>query len=212
MRVQSFLLASSVSGIAVAVPQLSPRQAGSGATFTVTLSKTYQTVDGFGISGAFQRANLIVNLTPEKQKTVLDLLFSNTTGAAFSIVRNGIGSSPDSSKDYMNTILPKNPGSPSAKPDYVWDGKDSGQLWLSQQAQKYGVNTFYANAWSAPGFMKTNGQDANGGTLCGVSGATCSSGDWRQAYADYLVQYVKFYQQEGINVTHLGFLNEPDMT
>lgn len=60
--------------------------------------------------------------------------------------------------------------------------------------------------------MKTNGNDANGGSLCGVSGATCSSGDWKQAYADYLVQYVKFYAQEGVNITHLGFLNEPDLT
>lgn len=58
--------------------------------------------------------------------------------------------------------------------------------------------------------MKTNGRDTNGGNLCGVSGASCSSGDWRQAYANYLVAYVKFYAEAGVNVTHLGFLNEPD--
>lgn len=40
----------------------------------------------------------------------------------------------------------------------VWDGKDSGQIFLSQRAQEYGVKTFYANAWSAPGCMKTNNQ------------------------------------------------------
>jgi O-glycosyl hydrolase len=60
--------------------------------------------------------------------------------------------------------------------------------------------------------MKTNGNEKNGGYLCGVTGKTCSSGDWRQAFANMLVQYVKYYQQEGINVTHLGFLNEPDYT
>lgn len=58
---------------------------------------------------------------------------------------------------------------------------------------KYGVKTFYGNAWSAPGFMKTNGNDANGGYLCGVPGANCSTGDWRQAYADYLVKYIQLY-------------------
>ena len=58
--------------------------------------------------------------------------------------------------------------------------------------------------------MKTNGQEINGGYLCGVTGKSCGSGDWKQAYANMLVQYVKYYQQEGINVTHLGFLNEPD--
>ena len=59
---------------------------------------------------------------------------------------------------------------------------------------KYGVKTFYGDAWSAPGFMKTNGKDTNGGQLCGVSGATCSSGDWKQAYANYLVKYIQLYQ------------------
>ena len=60
--------------------------------------------------------------------------------------------------------------------------------------KKYGVKTVYGDAWSAPGFMKTNGKDSGGGSLCGVPGATCASGDWRQAYADYLVKYIQFYQ------------------
>ncbi|OAK93722.1 glycoside hydrolase [Phaeosphaeriaceae sp. SRC1lsM3a] len=183
---------------------------------TVDLSKKYQTIDGFGFSGAFQRANLIVNLKGSKQREVLDLLFNTTTGAGFSIVRNGIGSTPNSNNDYMNTILPKCPSKPADVTvnysGYVWDGKDSGQLFLSQKAQEYGVNTFYANAWSAPGCMKTNGQDTNGGTLCGVSGASCQSGDWKQAYANYLVAYINFYASAGVKITHLGFLNEPDFT
>ncbi len=33
--------------------------------------------------------------------------------------------------------------------------------------------------------MKTNDSVDNGGTLCGVPGATCASGDWRQADANY---------------------------
>ncbi len=58
--------------------------------------------------------------------------------------------------------------------------------------------------------MKTNSRDTNGGNLCGVSGTSCASGDWKQAYANYLVAYVKFYAEAGVNITHLGFLNEPD--
>jgi O-glycosyl hydrolase len=57
--------------------------------------------------------------------------------------------------------------------------------------------------------MKTNNNENNGGYLCGVSGETCTSGDWKKGYADYLIQYMKFYQQEGIQFTHVGFLNEP---
>lgn len=85
-------------------------------------------------------------------------------------------------------------------------------MWFSTKALGYGVKTFYADAWSAPGFMKTNGQQTSGGYLCGVTGETCASGDWRQAYANFLVQYVKYYQTAGITITHLGFLNEPDLT
>jgi O-glycosyl hydrolase len=139
---------------------------------TVDLTKKYQTIDGFGFSGAFQRANLVVNLKAPKQREVLDLLFNTTSGAGFSILRNGIGSTPNSNNDYMNTILPKCPSKPADVTvnysGYVWDGKDSGQLFLSKRAQEYGVQTFYANAWSAPGCMKTNNNENNGGTLCGV--------------------------------------------
>lgn len=60
--------------------------------------------------------------------------------------------------------------------------------------------------------MKTNGLDYGGGTLCGVPDGECPSGDWRQAYADYLVRYLQFYKDAGIQVTHLGFLNEPDLS
>ncbi|KAF2263193.1 glycoside hydrolase [Lojkania enalia] len=195
--------------LVAAVPNIQPRQA---QKITVDLSRKYQTIDGFGFSAAFQRANLIVNLQEPKQSEVLNLLFNTTTGAGFSIVRNGIGSSKSSNSDWMNSILPECPSTPDGTPDYKWDGKDSGQLFLSQQAVKFGVKTFYGNAWSAPGCMKTNNNDANGGNLCGVSGTYCRTGNWIQAYANYLVKYIQLYAQNGVNVTHIGFLNEPDFS
>ncbi|MEV5770002.1 glycoside hydrolase family 30 beta sandwich domain-containing protein [Streptomyces antimycoticus] len=75
-------------------------------------------------------------------------------------------------------------------------------MWLAKEAKRYGVTRFYADAWSAPGYMKTNGTDANGGTL---------KEEWRRAYANYLVQYATFYRQEGVRITDLGFTNEPDL-
>jgi O-glycosyl hydrolase len=190
-------------------PELNSRQA---STITIDLTKTYQTMDGFGVSETFQRANQMKALSEPLQRYALDLLWNRTSGAGFSILRNGIGSSPDSSSDHMVSIQPKSPGGPNAAPKYVWDGNDNSQVWVSTEAVKYGVRTVYANAWSAPGYMKTNNNDANGGSLCGVSGATCASGEWKQAYANYLVQYITYYKQVGVDITHLGFLNEPDLT
>ncbi|KXX81852.1 Glucuronoxylanase XynC [Madurella mycetomatis] len=170
-------------------------------------------MDGFGASEAFQRAVTMQRLSETEQRRFLDLMFSMENGAGLSILRNGIGSSPDMRDDHMVSIQPQNPGGPNAAPRYVWDGSDNGQVWVSREAvHTYGVKTIYANAWSAPGYMKTNGNDANGGSLCGVSGANCGSGDWKQAYANYLVQYVKYYAAENITITHLGFINEPGLT
>jgi O-glycosyl hydrolase len=189
---------------------IEPRQA---VGISVDLAKTYQTMDGFGTSEAFQRAVTMKRLSETEQRKFLDLMFSVDKGAGLSILRNGIGSSPDMSDDHMVSIQPKNPGGPNAEPKYVWDGSDNGQLWVSTEAaHTYGVKTFYANAWSAPGYMKTNGNDANGGSLCGVSGASCSSGDWKQAFANYLVRYIQYYAEANVSITHLGFLNEPDYT
>jgi O-glycosyl hydrolase len=208
MHFSRLLAASAVPFLAAAAPE--PRLYSRATTITVDTTKTYQTIDGFGFSEAFQRANNIVNLPAPKQKDLLDLLFNTTTGAGFSILRIGIGSSVTSDKDFMNTIEPKNPGGPTATPTYVWDGKDSGQVFVAQQAVSYGVRTFYGNAWSPPGFMKTNNNENNGGYLCGVSGEKCTSGDWRQAFANYLIAWSQFYATVGVNITHLGFLNEPE--
>ncbi|EIM79541.1 glycoside hydrolase [Stereum hirsutum FP-91666 SS1] len=177
----------------------------SAVTVTVDIGTTYQEMDGFGFSQAFGRANDVKNLPAAQQRQTLDLLFNITNGAGMTILRNRIGSG-----GLGDSIEPNSPGSSNATPTYVWDGDDSGQVWFSQQARSYGVSTFYADAWSAPGFMKTNNNQNEGGYLCGVSGESCSSGDWRQAYADFLVKYVQDYASVGIDVTHLGFLNEPD--
>lgn len=190
-------------------------------TITVNTEKTFQRFDGMGFCEAFQRGTQIYGadgLSPENTEQVLDLLISNTTGAGMTILRNGIGSSLTNPYDLMKSIEINSPGSPGALPNYNWQGTikpgfglDNGQVQLTKDAIARGVRIVYADAWSAPGFMKNNSNDSYGGYLCGVSGIHCPTGDWRQAYADYLVQYLKYYQQEGIPIDYVGFLNEPDL-
>ena len=211
-RFQRWLPASLLLAAAWLLAPVSTYAAGGTVDFDTQLKR----IDGFGTSQAFQRAAVqrgLFGMTKEHQREVLDLLFNRETGVGLSILRLGIGSSPLGSPwDLMPSIQPENPGGPSARPRYLWDGDDSGQLWLAKEAYNYGVRRFYADAWSAPGYMKTNGTDYGGGMLCGVAGADCPSGDWREAYADYLLQYVKFYRGEGIDITDLGFTNEPFTT
>ncbi|KIK63922.1 carbohydrate-binding module family 1 protein [Collybiopsis luxurians FD-317 M1] len=163
-------------------------------------------MDGFGTSEAFGRAENIFDAPPAAQTAALNLLFNPTTGAGFTILRNRIGNGNTAS----DSIEPNPPSSPMATPAYDFDGFDSGQVWLSQQARALGVKYIYADAWGAPYFMKTNDDLGNGGFLCGVTGETCASGNWLQAYANFLVQYIKFYQTENVTIDYLGFLNEPE--
>ncbi|MFC4113160.1 glycoside hydrolase family 30 protein [Nonomuraea zeae] len=186
------------------LPAVSPtHQAGQPAVI-VNERVRHQDIDGFGVSQAFRRNELLKALTPEQQREILDLWFDRGKGAGLSILRLGIGSSPAGSPyDHMVSIQPEDPGGPDAPPRYVWDGDDNSQVWVAKEAKAYGVRRFFADAWSAPGYMKDNGDDKNGGTL---------KPEWQQAYANYLVAYTKFYAREGIKITDLGFTNEPDWT
>ena len=121
---------------------------------TVDIATKYQTIDGFGFSQAFGRASEFEAANATTAKTALDYLFSTTSGAGFSIIRNRIGSNGTG-----DSIEPTSPGSNTSTPTYVWDGDDSGQVWFTKHAVSYGVKTIYADAWSAPGFMKTSGSD-----------------------------------------------------
>ena len=191
-------------------PRRSDRSYGAGATtqaaVTVNAAKHYQSIAGFGVSEGFGQAKTLMSAPASVQEQVLSLLYSPTHGAGLTILRNEI------SADAGFTIEPKAPSSPNAKPSYLSLAEvdqDQGQLWFAKQIKAdYGVSDIFADAWSAPAFMKTNNSAIRGGTVCGVPGANCKSGDWRQAYANYLVQYAKDYAAAGVPLTYIGPENE----
>jgi len=184
----------------------SRQQAYAASAVTINGGTTYQTIDGFGFSEAFGQGSNVESAPASAQQQALNDLFSTSTGAGFTILRNLLPS------DSGGTIEPNNPGSPNATPSYRALGDSGGQVWMAQQAKGYGVTQLYGDAWSAPGFMKTNGTENNGGAVCGTPSASCSSGDWRQAYANYLTQYARDYANAGIPLTEIGAFNEPDYT
>jgi O-glycosyl hydrolase len=179
-------------------------------TASINGATTFQTIDGFGSSEAFGQAASVMKTSASEQQQVFNLLYSTTSGAGLDILRNEI------SADSGTTIEPNAPSSPAATPSYVplsSINQDQGQLWFAQQIKaSYGVTTVFADAWSAPAFMKTNNSATNGGALCGVPGASCSSGDWRQAYANYLVQYAKDYAAAGVPLAYVGPENEANLS
>lgn len=162
------------------------------ATVTIDRGQRDQAIDGFGFTEAF-REPIITALPAAEQQQLGSLLFDPSAGAGFSIVRFGLGGSTD-------------PGDVISGPGDVAD-----QVWLGKLAEQFGVDQFYADAWSAPGEMKTNGTLDNGGTLCGVPGASCVNGDYRQAYADVLASLAKGFADQGIPLKAVDFVNEPEI-
>jgi O-glycosyl hydrolase len=179
-------------------------------TASINGATTYQTMTGFGASEGFGEAQTVMNASASVQQQALGLLYSPVSGAGLTMLRNEISADADS------TIEPTAPASPAAAPAYVSlasVNQDQGQLWFAQQIKaNYGVTNVFADAWSAPPFMKTNDSADNGGAVCGLSGATCASGDWRQAYANYLVQYAKDYAAAGDPLTYIGPENEANLS
>jgi glucuronoarabinoxylan endo-1,4-beta-xylanase len=173
-----------------------------GPAATVYWNKLKQPIDGFGISEAFHQANNI-HLFPEPQKTeIMDLLFSTTKGAGFSIVRNMVGDGGD----WGNAIDGPTPTiEPSEGVWWDWDPKNDDQVWLMQACMNtYGVTRFLSTVWSPPAWMKTNRNVINGGYL---------AKDKYQQFADYLAEYVNGYKKHfGIDIYAVSIANEPDFS
>src|SRR5579859_346187 len=198
------VLALAAAGmVAAAGPALAANSA------TVNGGTTFQTITGFGASEGFGQAATVMDASSSVQQQALNHLYGSS-GAGLTILRNEI------SADSGSTIEPNAPSSPSSPPSYLplsSINQDQGQLWFAQAIKAdYGVTNVFADAWSAPAFMKTNNSTSNGGAVCGVSGASCSSGNWVQAYANYLKQYAADYSAAGDPLTYIGPENEANLS
>jgi glucuronoarabinoxylan endo-1,4-beta-xylanase len=194
-------------------------------TGTVDFTSTKQQIDGFGVAATFGRSWFIQSATGNVPSQVMDQLFNPVTGSGISIVRLGVddvlGSGASSGGNNANSgiLISSDPGSCTATPTYTWDHSAGGEVWLSQQAVKYGVKRFYADSWGAPGYMKTNNRVDAGGVVCDGTPSTVTGtnhctvagyNDCRAAYSNYMLQYLKFYLQDGVPVSDIGWINEPN--
>ncbi len=206
----SKILPLAVGGLLVAALVGVAKPALAADTATINGATTYQTMAGFGASEGFGQASTVMDASSSVQQQVLKYLYGTSGGAGLTILRNEI------SADSGDTIEPNAPSSPTATPTYLplsSIGNDQGQLWFAQQIKAdYGVTNVFADAWSAPAFMKTNDATDNGGAVCGLSGATCSSGNWVQAYANYVKQYAADYSAAGDPLTYVGPENEANLS
>ncbi|WP_227013503.1 glycoside hydrolase family 30 protein [Paenibacillus psychroresistens] len=165
---------------------------------TISWNSENQEIDGFGVSGAFHQAYQLQQSNSTVQNQVLDLLFSTSNGAGFSIVRNDVGDSGiwNDVASWPHTSIEPTQG------NYNTDVLNDDQLWFMNQAKSRGTSRFFSTVWSPPGWMKTNGTVEHGGSL---------RTDMYQAYADYLAKYINDYKSKfGIDLYAISIANEPN--
>lgn len=158
-----------------------------------------QTIEGFGIAQAGWADPLFSHF---KREEVMEQLFGDT-GLKLSILRGEIFPhywENEEDKDF-------NLGDPVDIPltDSLF-GKRSddllrrGQLWVTRYArEKYHVDKLLFSVWSAPAYMKTNGNVSHGEL----------KPECYQAFADYLAAFYRAYSSIGLTPYAISPSNEP---
>jgi glucosylceramidase len=178
----------------------------SGLVITVDATSQYQPMDGFGGSLTDSSAWLIWNkLSASQQTTLMQQLFSPSAGIGISFLRQPMGATDFSaSGNYSYDDMPSGRADPSLTNFSVTH--DAAYLIpLVKQALSINPNMkVVALPWSPPAWMKSSGTP-NSGTMNG--------GNMNPAYfpslAQYFVDFVQAYQQQGIPIYALSVQNEP---
>jgi glucosylceramidase len=171
-----------------------------GAAIIVDPGQAYQTMDGFGFALTGGSAELLMKMSPEARTRVLKQIFSTDgTGAGVSYLRLSIGASDLNSFVFSYDDLPA--GATDAqleKFDLAQDKKDVIPVLQEILAIQPAIKIL-GSPWSAPAWMKTNG-NVRGGAL---------KPEFYPAYALYLVKYIQAMASEGITIGAITIQNEP---
>lgn len=181
---------------------------------TLTRSKTYQSIIGFG--GAFtDAAGLVIKSLPPPLADRLVQDYYGADGIQYSLGRVPIGGTDFSTRPYSYNDL--NASSIGSETDFNlthWKLQPEDfkykipiiKLALEKSSavsnSTHGVKLF-GSPWSAPAWMKTTGK-LNGGKLLGVPGS-----GYYDAWAQYFVKFFTAYRQHGIDFWGLTVQNEP---
>ena len=169
-------------------------------TITVSENNTFQTMDGFGFTLTGGSA-MHINAMPSSAKSeLLQELFSVENGIGVSYLRISIGASDLDANVFSYNDLAS--GQTDVNLTNFSISPDNSNL-IPVLKDIIAINPsikILATPWSAPIWMKTNGNSV-GGKLQNQYYAT---------YANYFVKYVKAMQNEGININAITVQNEPE--
>jgi glucosylceramidase len=172
-------------------------------TIVVDPTRSYQSMDGFGAAVTDSSASVLYRLDPGAREQVMRQLFDPSAGIGVSFLRQPVGSS-----DFT-----------AAAAHYTYDDVPAGQtdlalrnfsiahdqqqiLPLLRRARQLNPRLrVMATPWSPPAWMKT--------TDSLVGGRLKDEPAIYDAYARYLVAFVRAYAAAGVPVDYLSVQNEP---
>lgn len=172
-----------------------------GITVNIDTATTLQTMEGFGAALTGSSAFVLKeHLNDTRRGNLLRELFTPEAGIGISFLRVTIGASDFSLADYSYNDLPNGEVDPDQSRFSL--GQDMEHLIpVLQEIMAIRPDLkIMATPWSAPAWMKTNGDLRNGGQL---------RNDLQGSYARYLVRYLQAMAAAGIPIHALSVQNEP---
>jgi glucosylceramidase len=175
----------------------------SGQVITVNEGTKYQQFTGAGASMTDTAAYLLNSsgaLSSSTRTSVMNALFSPTSGIGLDFLRNPMGASDLARYNYSYDDMAAGQTDPSlANFSISHDLTDI--LPLTKQAEQLNSGLkLMMTPWSAPAWMKDNDNFTDQGYL---------QAQYYAAYARYFVKTIQAYQAQGVHVDYVSPQNEP---
>lgn len=201
--VQPVVTTGDKSKLLQAQPTVQFSSGGAATSWVITVddTTTYQQMDGFGASLTDSSAWVMSNkLDSSQQAALMQTLFSPTAGIGISFLRQPMGASDFSSVgNYSYDDMPAGQTDPNLTNFSI--AHDTAYI-IPLLKQAIAVNPaikVMGVPWSPPAWMKTTGS-MNGGNMIAA---------YYPSLAQYFVNYLQAYQQQGVPIYALAVQNEP---
>lgn len=173
---------------------------GTPATITLDSTQIFQTVDGFGYTLTGGSASLINALSTTDKANLLNELFGSASNAiGVSYLRLSLGASDLSASVFSYDDMPT--GQTDVNLTNFSLSKDTTDVVpILKQILAINPNIkILASPWSAPVWMKDNGNSMGGGLQT----------QYYNVYAQYFVKYIQAMKAKGITIDAVTIQNEP---